>query len=1127
MTQSSVTSLSVDAYQKLSDIEHILLRSDMYLGPVDRVPRLAKCLDITQMKIRQKLVSLSEGQEQTFVEIIGNIADNVQRSREHGVDPGHAEITINHEWVVAKNYGMNIPVARKPNGEWVPAMIFGNLRTSSNYDDSKKRYLIGKNGIGAKATNAFSKVFIVECGDPGNSLRFKMVWQNNMTIASEPEITPYQGPGYTQISYSLDFARFGVTGFDQEAIEIYAAHCAAVSYTCQIPIIFNGVQIMIKDLFAYAALFHEVTRTSAISYTDPKGTYDLCIIDTPNTEDGQSNAICVSFVNGIVTSQGGVHVDEAYRVIVKSINEFMGKAVEGIQLTKRDIVNHISVFISCRVPNPKFKSQVKDYLSGPKIDIELPESLLKGIKKWNLIETIYMEIQRKRMNKLKKTDGKRKKRARVKGAEPANLSPSLDATLICTEGESADAYRLKFISQIPNGMGRDYFGSLPLHGKLLNVLNADFIQIMENRDIIGIKEMLGLKEETDYSLDENFRKLNYGTFLFMPDPDNDGKHILGLVLLFFLHRFYSLVQRGFVKFLRIPVVRLDIQGRRFVFYSMSSFKRFIAQIPPSTPFHADYFKGLGSSEDHHIIEDFANPKIVTFKVDETTAQKVLLAFHKTASHERKDWIANWVNREVIDTDSYTELPISIFIDHELIDYSIENIIRSIPEAMDGFKESQRKVFFAALKKLGGKKKKDKIKVAQVGNHAAEITNYKHGEACLSDTIVQMTYGHVGSNNMPYFQPRGQFGTRNKGGRDAANPRYTCISLPWWTYYIYRKEDKRLEKLIEDEGEKQECENFFPILPMHLVNGVIGIGTAYSTNIPQHNPLDLAFWLQQRLLQDLQPEAGHQLPMLRPWFKGFTGQVTLVGNGFTTEGIMRILPDQSIEIDELPIGTWTADYEEFLAKLEENGVISGYMNRSTDNKVKFIINKYLDGVPTMKKLKLISKHSYSNMTVLYRTADRGIQPRIYNNVTQLLQDFYKIRLPKYAERKALMIAEYEREIHDLTEKVRYIKAVAVDKVLEVRNRPEAEIFKNMDQMKFDRALLDKVKVRELTQDSIPKLLAQIAAKQEEKARIEATPIQAMWYNELEEFIVQYCQHEKCQRSTFESCNPVLTLTLTTN
>lgn len=1124
-----MTALSVDAYQKLSDIDHILLRPDMWIGPIERIPRVAKCLNLAEGKIVQKQVLLSEGEEQTFVEIIGNVADNVWRSREHNVDPGSVEITMNTEWIIVKNYGMNIPVARKETGEWVPGMIFGNLRTSSNYDDTKKRYLIGKNGIGAKATNVLSKIFMIECADPANGLLYRQTWQNNMKQTSEPEITPYQGPGYTQIAYSLDFARFGVQSFDQEAVEIYAAHCAAVSYTCSdenqnfiLPVIFNGQRFAVKNIFEYANYFHTVNRSSAITYKDPHGTYDLCIIDTPD------NAVSVSFVNGIVTSNGGVHADAAYRVVVKAIVDFMGKSAEGIQLTKRDIVNHVSLFISCRIANPKFKSQVKDTLSGPEPKIELPEALLKGIRKWHLIETIYMEIQRKQMNKLKKTDGKRKKRVRTGGAEPANLAGgprSMETTLILTEGLSADSYRLKFISQIPNGQGRNFFGSLPLHGKLLNVLNADFMQIVEHRDLNAIKDNLGLKEETDYNLDENCRKLNYGNVLFMADPDNDGKHILGLFLLFMLCRFPGLVERGFIKFLRIPVVRIDIDGKNYMFYSMTAFKRHMAQLPSNARIgKPDYFKGLGSSEDHHIKQDFINPRIVTFKVDEVTAQKILLAFHKTASNLRKQWIADWVNRDVLDTDNYTELPISIFIDHEFVDYSIENIIRSIPEAMDGMKESQRKAYFAAMRKLGGKSKKDKVKVAQIASHAAEITCYKHGETCLSDTIVQMTYAFTGANNMAYFHPKGQFGTRNKGGKDAANPRYTCVSLPWWYSFVYRKEDKRLEKRIIDEGEPQECENLFPTLPMHVINGVIGIGTAYSTNIPQHNPLDVAFWLQMRLLQDLQPESNHQLPLLRPWYKGFTGQIVLTGNGFTTEGKMRINMDQSVIIEELPIGTWTKDYEDLLDELEQAGTISGFDTFCTDEAVKFVIYKYLDGAATPKKLKLISKHSYNNMTVLYRTPDRGIQPRIYNDLVLLLQDFYTIRLAKYVERKALMLREFDQDIHDLSERARFIHTVAVTQQLEVRNRPEAEIYADMTRMNFNHDLLDKVKTRELNKDRIPLLLAQIDKKTQEKAALETVTPQAMWFTDLEEFIVKYCREEKCQRSTIESCNPVITLTL---
>lgn len=1118
---------AANVYQSVTDIEHVLLRPDMYINALERIPRIAKCLNSSEMKIVQKIVTLPEGQEQVFVEILGNAADNVWESREKGIDAGHIEVTVNSEWFIVKNYGLAIPVQQNEIGMWIPQSIFGNLRSSSKYDDSKKRYLIGKNGLGGKLTNIYSRCFAIECADPQRGILYKQHWQNNMKIVSEPETSPYSGPGYTQVSVSLDFARFGTTGYDMEALEVYAGHCAAVSYTCAVPVMFNGQKFEIKDLFSYAGLFYPVNRASAITYKDPEGTYDLCIIDTPDTgEQGKMCAVNASFVNGIVTSNGGVHVDAAYKVIVQSIIDFMGKTAEGISITKRDIVNHVSLFISCRINNPKFTSQIKDNLKSPTPKIELPENLLKGIRKWRLIQTIIEEIERKQKNKMKKTDGKRKKRPRTDDSSPANLagtSRSMETTFILTEGKSADSYRLKFISQVPNGMGREFFGSLPLHGKILNVLNAEFLQIYEHKDLVAIRQNLGLKSDVDYSLDENYRKLNYGSLLIMPDPDNDGKHIMGLVLLFFLRYYPGLVQRGFIKFLRIPVVRIIVNGQQLSFYSMSSFKSYMSRLHPNSQTSIpDYFKGLGSSEDHHIKQDFANPKIVTFRVCERTAEKISLAFLKTSSNLRKEWIANWVNQINIDTDNYTDLPISTFIDYEFIDYSIENIIRGVPEAYDGLKESQRKALYAAMRKLKGKN--SKIKVAQVASHAAEITNYKHGEGCLADTIVQMTYNFVGSNNMPYFYPKGQFGTRQNGGADSANPRYTSIALPWWIPVVFRPEDKRLEKLIVDEGEEQECENLFPIIPMHLINGVVGIGTAYSSNIPNHNPLDLALYLQQRLLQDLQPESNHQLPLIRPYYKGFKGQIIPIENGFMTEGIMTINYDQSITITELPIGSWTEAYEKELAKWEEEGIISSFDIYCTDEDIKIIIHKYNDGTPTLKKLKLYSKHSYKNMTVLYRTPNRGILPKIYKNLNELIEDFYKIRLEKYVERKALMLLEFDRDINLLSERARYIHAVAVEQSLEIRNRSEVELFAQMDQMGFARDLLDKVKNRSLTKEQIPLLYKKIQDKQEEKARLEIITPQATWYNELEEFIVKFCKEEKCTRSTLESCNPIMTLNI---
>jgi len=1123
-----MTSLAVTDYQRLSEIDHVLQRSGMYIGPIDRQSRKANCYSTLNRRIEEKDVYQAEGQEQTFLEILGNAADNVQRSRDNSVDPGRIEVVISAQWVTVKNYGMNIPVAQNDEGIWVPDMIFGQLRTSSAYDDSKKRLYIGMNGLGAKATNIYSLMFMIECADPARGLLYKQTWQQNMKQRGEPEIQTYSGIGYTQISYSLDFARFGVTNFDSEALEIYAAHCASVSLTCQVPVIFNGETFNIKDVVSYANLFFPITKQSAVSYHSPNGVYDLCLVDTPDA------AVCVSFVNGIITKAHGVHVDAAYKVIVDGMKAYLGKAIEGVNLTKRDVINHVSLFLMCRVPNPTFKSQTKDCLARPKPEITLPEEILKGIKRWQLVERLYMEIQRKQINKLKKSDGKKRKRVKNDNLQDANFakesSPDrrLSATLIAVEGESAASYPVKFISQIENDCGRNYFGILPLHGKLLNVLNANFIQILENRDLVALKEALGLEEEVDYTDDYNYRRLRYGNFLFIPDADNDGKHILGLVLVFFLARFPSLVQRGFFKFLRTPVIRVTGHGQRFMFYTYTKYNQWtatVSDISNKSVWQHEYFKGLGSSEDHHIVEDFQLRKIVTFKIDESAGERIVLAFHKEAAQNRKQWLANLVDRELLDIETFTEFPISIFVNYELTDYSVENIIRSIPEPMDGMKECQRKAFFAALRKLRNNKSKGKTKVDQIASYAQELTSYKHGPSSLADAIKLMTYHFVGSNNMPYFVPRGQFGTRNKGGKDAANPRYTYISLPWWTDKIYRREDKRLEKRIIDEGDEQECENFFPILPMHIINGVVGIGTAYSTNIPAHNPLDVAFWLQQRLLQDIQSDQGHQLPILRPWYKGFTGQINHRPNGFTTEGRMLIQPNGAVLIEELPIGTWTKDYENFLITLEEHGTIADFDSYSTSERARFIIHKYLDGSATPKKLKLISKHSYNNMTVLYRTESRGIRPRTYNNLVDLLQDYYQIRLAKYGERKALMIQDIDKEIHNMSERARFILA-EINGELIIRNRPKVDVLSDMDRMRFDHKLLNVVKIYEFIQDNVNALYAKIEEKRREKAVLEQTRPEQIWYSELEEFIVEYCQKEKCQRSTFESCNPTTIIEINT-
>ena len=106
------------------------------------------------------------------------------------------------------------------------------------------------------------------------------------------------------------------------------------------------------------------------------------------------------------------------------------------------------------------------------------------------------------------------------------------------------------------------------------------------------------------------------------------------------------------------------------------------------------------------------------------------------------------------------------------------------------------------------------------------------------TIVNLAQNHVGSNNINLLQPIGQFGTRINGGKDSASPRYIFTMLSSLTRMIFPEKDDPLLAQQLDDGIKIEPEWYCPILPMVLVNGTEGIGTGWSTKVPNYNPKDL-------------------------------------------------------------------------------------------------------------------------------------------------------------------------------------------------------------------------------------------------------------------------------------------------
>jgi len=209
-----------------------------------------------------------------------------------------------------------------------------------------------------------------------------------------------------------------------------------------------------------------------------------------------------------------------------------------------------------------------------------------------------------------------------------------------------------------------------------------------------------------------------------------------------------------------------------------------------------------------------------------------MAFNKSRADDRKEWMLGY-DGSFLDND-LTDVPYSEFINKELVQFSIANCERAIPSMIDGLKPGQRKILFSCFKR----KLKQEIKVAQLAGYVSEHSAYHHGEMSLQSTIVGMAQNFVGSNNINLLEPRGQFGTRYQGGDDAASARYIFTTLSKLTRVIFPEQDDAILEYLEDDGISVEPKYYIPILPLVLVNGCIGIGTGWSTEVRNYNPEEI-------------------------------------------------------------------------------------------------------------------------------------------------------------------------------------------------------------------------------------------------------------------------------------------------
>jgi len=1000
-----MTDLST-AYQRKTHREHILDLPDTYIGSVTTTNEEVFLRDEDGFKA--ETIPVNPGFYKLIDELLVNAHDQVVRlrSRQSTNPVKNIDIDCGATLFSIKNDGEPIDVAEHPEHKtWIPQMIFGELLTSTNYDKNEKKLVGGKNGYGVKLVNIFADEMVITVVDQPRGLKYKQRFRKNMTEIEKPIVTENKGKSSVQVIWTPDFKRFGMQCIDSGMMRLIERRVWDLAMTLgkEVKVTLNGTAVKCKNLTDYAKGF----GCDTVLYETPNERWHIAIADSPVDKQ-----FSMSFVNGIWTSKGGTHVDTVTNQVVGHIVEYL-ETKKKVKVKPSLVKDHLAVFITSMIENPSFTSQTKETLttkssafgSSPKLSEEF---LKKVVSKLAIVPKLLEAQSAKDAKDNSKTDGKKQSRItgipKLDDAISAGTKDSAKCTLILTEGDSAKAMALSGLSQEQ----RKFFGVYPLKGKVLNVKDTSDAQVEQTKEIAELKKILGLTSGKKYT---DVKDLRYGSIMIMTDQDLDGSHIRGLLINLFHELWHELIAiPGFITYMATPIVKAhrvrggakgDVENR--IFYSQYEYEQW-REGEGAKGWKVKYYKGLGTSTRDEAKDYFSKVNAVRFDYDDKSDKSIDLAFNKQRADDRKEWLKGYDRTILIPTGNH--LPYDDFIHKDLIHFSYYNLERSIPNVMDGLKTSQRKILYAAFKR----NLTQEIRVAQFAGYVSEHTGYHHGEASLNETIIGMAQDFMGSNNIPWLVPQGQFGTRIQGGKDAASPRYIHTYLQPRIRKIVCEEDFPILKYRDDDGLPVEPEWYAPVLPMLLINGARGIGTGYSTYIPQCNPKVI----KDMIVDHVKNTTPLSTKPLTPYFEGFKGT-------YTEEGVMGVFKKVKDEyvVTELPPGTWTADYREWLEKELAEGRIKDFTDTSTDQQINIVI-KGIDEKVLVKslteKVKTTNMHAFNHKGIITK----------YATLNDILEEFVTVRRGLYEDRRRHQLGVIAAKLPYHENVVRFIKDQISDK-----------------------------------------------------------------------------------------------------
>lgn len=622
-----------EKYQELSEVQHILQRPGMWVGSIKSEEKDAFIYNEKTAKFEMKIVNYIPAMLKVVDEVISNSCDEFRRKDNMGLTELYVKIDKDNGEIVVRDNG-GIPIVKhKEAGVYVPEFIFGRLRTSSNYDDTEDRQVIGTNGVGSVLCNVFSTYFEIESADGKNE--FHRSWSNNMEkINDDLKVTKCnKKTHYTQTRFRLDFSRFDteLKTFDNDFINIIHKRCIdAAAANPGLKVIFNygkeDIEWKFKKLDEYIDLYSNLLNIAdKIPFEN-----DLC-----TAWIFPDSSVDVGFVNGAECSKG-THMRALRNEINQAIVDYITKKDKIKDLTTRGVDNKYSVFININVSNPAYDSQTKNTLTTPiekfskdeKLKWEVNDKFLNKIIKSEIVELVRDWYKQK-------TAAEDEKALRKINRETGKGLQRPDKYITCSsrirnnkqlwifEGDSAK-------SGFRGGRNPDIQAGYTMRGVPPNCYGLTPLQIMKNEVFNDIVTILGLKWGKEFNIND----LNFGKIVISTDADVDGDKIAALLLLFF-NNWPELIEKGIVCRSMSPII-ISRKGKDCKkFYTMDEFNEAEKKLKG---YSHKYAKGLGGLNNQESKEMYQDPKFLYFKKDEAADSMFRKWFAKGDSETRKQML---------------------------------------------------------------------------------------------------------------------------------------------------------------------------------------------------------------------------------------------------------------------------------------------------------------------------------------------------------------------------------------------------------------------------------------------------------------------------------------------------------